>query len=277
MKRLTKLFNSNERGTTMTEFVMTLPMFILAFIGVIQLGHVSEISVRTWAKAHRNTFEVALLPSKVRWSPHMQPAVGGGIGAATLGLGSPNSTTGVQTAFYTASELSTYGLMAWKGHWGESQSRTFLLDTVVDFRYVDSHVTMDSSDIIGDSEFAKALVDEEAGNFSGSGGGALGAVNALISGTGVRPAIAAGMRYGAVGAWSDDTISVLGRDVSTRASFNTLVPPFPLKDFEAAAVPTGIVRITMESYDPYAEVLGIAWDQPYPGGSGNAPGLGFPR
>lgn len=275
--RLLSKFHKSEDGTTISEFVLTLPIFIVAFVGTLQLGLFNEKSVKTWAKAHRNTFNLAIPVSKSRFSVHMQPTVGAALAGAGLAFGNkPIHQTGIQRGIVLAAEGSTYIAMGTKGHWGESSTRTMPVDAVVKMRFVEGYRTSDSSKVIGNSKLVKDLVDESVGNFSGSGGGALGAINGLLSGSGVRPAMAAGQRYGAVVGFATDSLSVGGRSMNMRAHFNTLVPPYPLKGFEAAAVPTGVVRITMENQRPYKEILGIKWSQPYPGGSLSVPTLPFP-
>ncbi len=267
----------DESGTTITEFVITLPIFIMCFVGTLQLGLFNEKSVKTWARAHRNTFELAIPSSKVRWSPFMQPTIGAGLSGAGLLFGNkPIHQTSVQRGLVMAAEGTTYLGMGLKGHWGESAARTWPVDQVVNMRYVEGYRSSDSATIIGQSKLAKDLVDEGVGNFSGSGSGALGAINALLSGSGVRPAMAAGQRYGAVVGFATDNMNVAAYSMPMRAHFNTLVPPFPLKGPEAAGVPTGVARLTMEAQRPYKEILGIRWSQPYPGGRFDVPTIPFP-
>ncbi len=267
----------DESGTTITEFVITLPIFIMCFVGTLQLGLFNEKSVKTWARAHRNTFELAIPSSKIRWSPYMQPTVGAGLSAAGMLFGKkPIHQTSVQRTLVMAAEGTTYLGMGLKGHWGESSARTAPIDAVVKMRYIEGYRSSNSSTIIGGSKLTKDLVDESIGSFSGSGSGALGVLNGLLSGSGVRPAMAAGQRYGAVVGFATDNMDVGGYHMPMRAHFNTLVPPYPLKGFEAAAVPTGVVRLTMEGQKPYKEILGIKWSQPYPGGSSSVPTIPFP-
>ncbi len=274
---LLKRFYQHEEGATMTEFVMTLPMFIFCFVGIVQLGLFSERSIKVWANAHRETFDPAVSVSQTRFSlVHMQPAVGAAYSGVGLLTGSkPLNQTGVQRGIVLAAETATYGGMALKGHWGESSMRTLPVDALVDMRWVEGKRTTNSNTIIGSSALARDLLDETS-SFSGSGGGALGAINALLSGSGARPAMAAGQRYGAVVGRATDSMTVAHRSVNMSAHFNTLVPPFPLEGFEAGAVPLGVVRLTMESHSPYKEILGIRWSQPYPGGSISVPTIPFP-
>lgn len=257
MMRLYRNFLSDEEGTTMTEFVMTIPMFIVSFVAVIQLGSMNELSVKTWSTAHARTFRAAIPSSHMRFSPFAVPAVGAAAGFGTLAQAPPQSTTGIQRAFYIGSDTATYGGMALRGHWGESYWRTRPADLIVDFQFIEDNASMNPQDIIGGSEYTRDLVDEQVGNYSGSGGGALAALNSFVSASGLRPAIAAGMRYGAVAGWANKDRTVLGLTVDTGAGFTTLVPPYPLRDAEAEFLPTGVTRLTMESYDPYAEILGV--------------------
>jgi len=277
MNKLVKRILNDEGGATMAEFVLTLPIFITCFVGVVQLGLFSEKSVKTWARAHRNTFEQAVFVSKNRFSlVHMQPTAGAVYSGAGLAFGNkPINQSGVQRGIVLVAEGATYTGMGLRGHWGESSMRTAPVDAVVNMRWVEGRRTSNSSDIIGNSTLARDLLDESA-SFSGSGGGALGVINGLLSGSGIRPAMAAGQRYGAVVGFATDNMTVAGRTVSMRAHFNSLVPPFPLEGAEARAVPIGVVRLTMENTNTYKEILGIRWSQPYPGGSRSVPTIPFP-
>ena len=272
-------FLGDEKGTTMTEFVMTLPIFITCFVGVLQLGLFNEKSVKTWANAHRGTFQLAILPTRIRMSPHVQPTTGAIAGAATYALGGrPIHQSPAAFGVSMASEAATYAGMGLRGHWGESYARTLPTSLIMDMAYLQGapanrRPVLDSSRMIGNSTLAKDLVDERVGSFSANGGGALAVLNGLISGSGLRPSLAAGMRYGAVGWQSSDSITVAGRSIGTHAHFNCLVPPFPLKGAEAATLPTALTRLTMENTDQYKEILGIKWSQPYPGGSLNVPDM----
>lgn len=271
-----KQLYDDERGTTMTEFIMTVPIFIVCFVGIVQLGLFNEKSVKTWARAHRNTFELVTRVSNPLASPYAQPTAGAALSAGTLALGGqPINAAPAGYPYAMLSETGTWIEMARRGHWGESNARTLPADAMLRLTYVDGNVTANPNRIMGNSRrFTKDLVDENVGNFSSGGGGsALGVLNGVISGSGIRPALGAGMRYGAVGAYADDNLTIMGRSISTRAHFNCLVPPRPLTGAEAEWVPTAITRLTMESYREYTGVLGISGRQRYPGGSLSTPRL----
>lgn len=247
MKNPVSQLLKREDGAVMAEFVLTLPIFIMCFVGIVQLGLFSERSIKVWANAHRNTFAQATVINQVRFSGPFLSPVGGALmaGAGLATGGKPFNQSGIQRGIVLAAETTTYADMGFRGHWGESSTRTAPFDLVVNMHPdIEGKRTGNSTEIIGESRLTADLVNDRV-NFSGSAGGALGALNALLSGTGSRPAIAAGQRYGTVTGWSTDSVTVARRTVSMRAHFNTLVPPFPLAGAEAQFLPTAVVRITM--------------------------------
>ncbi|QED27059.1 pilus assembly protein [Microvenator marinus] len=262
-------FHGDQKGATLAEFVLTLPIFIMCFVGIVQLGLWSEKSVKVWAKAHRITFAQATLVNQSRFSlQHMQPQAAGAVSLGQLAFGNkPLNQSGIQRGLILAAEGTTYGDMALRGHWGESSTRTLPVDLVVQMKPpLEGMRTRNSADILGGSALSRDLLNDTA-NFSGSAGGALGVINQFLSGSGTRAALAAGQRYGTVIGWSSDSMTVAGRTVSMRAHFNSLVPPFPLTGTEAQFLPMAITRVTMENHRAYSQILGINWSQPYPGGS----------
>ena len=266
-------FDEDQRGTTITEFVITLPIFIVIFVGILQLGTVTAHSVVVDARAYKNTWDAAIPISQQRFNAvHMVPAVAG---AAAIGQVGPyqHTTTPLQEAFVTIEETLTYGAMALDGTIGESGVRVMTIDPLFDLFGLEGNVqTSLNANIIGDSGYAADLFDESI-DFNVSGGGALAVLNSVISATGTRPAIAAGMRYGTVAGAESDTSNWLGLSVTYGAHFNTLVAPFPQGSAGDERLMTAIARLTMESHDPYAEVLGIRWSQPLSRDSVDVPPL----
>lgn len=275
MTKIFKRFQSNENGAIMAEFVLTLPIFIMCFVGIVQLGLFSEKSVKVWAKAHRATFAQAVAVNQVQWGgPFLSPVIGGGAAlGGVFGTGKPVNQSSTQRMLVVGAESATYGGMMWSGHWGESSMRTAPFDMVVKMHpTIEGKRTANPKDILGGSKLTEELVADKV-SFSGTAGGALGVINAFLSGTGSRPAIAAGQRYGTVVGWDNDSMTVAKRNIKFRAHFNTLVPPFPLTGTQAEFLPMAVVRVTMENQGAYKEILGIRGSQPYPGGSISVPTL----
>ena len=275
MRRMFDIFRrlaDDERGTTLTEFVMTLPIFVMIFIGILQLGTVTAHSVVVDARAYKETWDLAIPVSKEKVSlAHMTPASGGGL--AVKAISYEHTRSSLQQGAVQAAELMTYQGLAKDGTLGESYNRALPAEKVLNIGNLDGNLQSSlSPDLIGNSKYAKDLLNESV-DFAASGSGALSQLNGFVTGAGIRPAIAAGMRYGAVVGEASDSTSWLNFPVNYRAHFNTLVAPYPMGTAEDELTTTAVTRLTMEAQNPYAEVLGIAFEQPLSSESINVPDL----
>lgn len=263
---------ADERGTTMTEFVLTLPIFIFMFVGILRIGTVTSHSVVVDARAYKKMWEAALPVSKQQFNVvHMVPATAGARALADVRY--EHTTTTAQRVAVMAAEAAAYGGLAMNGTMGESYARVRPIDPM--FNLLDLERRVESSwnnRLIGSSAYVRDLMDESA-DFRIRGGGALAVLNSVLSATGTRPAIAAGMRYGAVVGVESDSSNWLRFPVSYRAHFNTLVAPHPMGTYGGELITTAVTRLTMESHTPYKEVLGIAWSQPLSSRSISVPDL----
>lgn len=271
MRRL----HRDQKGTTMTEFVITLPIFITIFIGILKIGLVNAHSVNVDAKAYRRMFNKAIGVQKSRFSlMHIQPTLAAAGAGAQLAMHPPHTQTGIQKIAVTADEALTYGMMGFKGTYGESWARVRPVDPIFNMVGIEGRVVKKpDTTVIGGSKYTKDLFNESI-NFSMSGSGALAVLNAVLSGTGTRPALAAGIRYGTVTGAASDSTNYLKWSVSYGANFDTLVAPYPMGTNTDELITTAIARLTMESYNPYSQILGIKFSQPLSSKSISVPGPG---
>jgi hypothetical protein len=285
----------NESGATMTEFVIVLPVFILVFNGVMVLGQFTRKGSEAPIRAYKKTFE-NVLPFQTNWwgqPAHMQT------GAAAIDAGiqlagdaqAHNLSTSVNIAS-NISEGAAYTGLGVRGHMGESYARTNALTVLpgTELSGCDSigpawpsdctdlndssgisaitttngKLTSDLTDLTGDSDYAYALFNDgtDATAFTGGGGGILAMLNAVITAVGIRPAIAANVRYGTVYGKHQESYTFAGRTMNMDVYFSTLVPPTPKGAASDAAWAAGTTRTTMLGIDHYDDLLGIAWDQP---------------
>ncbi len=291
INRLLTQLHRDESGATLTEFVVMLPIFLLVFYGVMELGQFSRKGSEAPIKAYKQTFDQALEYQKdfyaMGWNVHAtSAAVSAGdqlAGTAITSESSPvhNRSTSIKVAA-NATEATTYLGLGANGHMGESHMRTEAVGMVGDLQgcegamppdsndciELNPHLTNDLRDLVGESDFAYGLLNDgpDASSFSGMGGGVFSSLNNVLSGIGIRPAMAAGIRYGTVTGRHDETYSFAGRDVEMNAFFNTLVPPGTHGGGQGPRVDalyaTAISRFTMQGQDHYADLPGIKWSQP---------------
>lgn len=278
----------DESGATLTEFVVMLPVFLLVFYGVMELGQFSRKGSEAPVKAYKQTFEEALRYQKdfyaIDWNTHPTTAAGHAgdqlFGTGMISEGSPvhNRSDAVKIAANTTEALAYKGLLE-NGHMGESYERANAVGTIIDingcegvqpgasndcYQLNDGRLTDDIEDLVGDSQYAKSLLSDapDVQEFSNvTNGGVFGALNAVFDGFGIRPAMAAGIRYGTVTGRHEEDYTFAGRTVEMNAYFNTLVPPGTHGGNQGqradAAYATAISRLTMQGQQHYENLLGI--------------------
>jgi len=269
-----KRLHKNEEGTALTEFVITLPIFIMVFSGITAIGSVNEKSTRTWARAYKATFDAAVGVQKARVSPHAIAAYGAARGLADLAK-LPKDMGIAQKIIVTYSDGRAFYNLGTKGTMGEQYGRVRLTDRAYELRArspsvvsIEGILTKDITGVVGGSGYSRDLFDDSIRTSSFRGGsGILGTLNAYISGTGLRPTLATGTRYGTVSGSASDSITVGPYTYNASSFVSTLVAPTPTttiygSDFLAEAAVTGISRLAMEGTGAYKNVLGIKSSQP---------------
>lgn len=274
---------NGEDGAVLTEFVITLPIF-LAFFGIIYslsgLVHgVLQTHVDAAPKVWQETY--AAEDEFGRMSPRSQAWQG------DYDL----SITG-------ATEFWDNLQNAKNGHWGESYGAVSYDMPALTNQSMphetaygrELHATDNPRDVIGDSRAAMGVSDdafglfdsfnlsELGGLFSGGGfGGNAGSLafqgiaTQIMDAAGLHLGLGAGIRYGTVEVSHDHTISDLPYgipDTTWEVSYTTRVSPSPdsgvsipfvnnwLDDPERRA--WAVSRVWVETEDPYAQLFNIA-------------------
>lgn len=269
LSRSARVLHGNEEGTTLTEFVITLPIFIIVMVGLLQLGAMERAAGQLWGDAYRDTWTQVLTVLDDADSPisvgnlrnhHINPSLAGGIALAELADMPPRHGNPVTRANTIRGESDVYRNMARGGHWGESYARTSPSGEYVKMRYLDERATSNPADVLGESKLADALFNDSPGTAQVIQGGSSPTLGAMpFVGQAIRPVLAAGMRYGAVMGKADAVYSTMGWEVHVGTEYTVLVPPVPIK---RPQVTMAITRQALEEQQPYRELLGIAENQP---------------
>lgn len=289
----------NESGTTLTEFVIMLPVFLLVFNGVMILGQFTRKGTEAPILAYKDTFQKVIPFQKQTWfsGMHMHP-VSGAIDAGITQLAGNSKVHNVSNSVkYTANavEASAYTRMGAQGTMGESYARAIIptampgakiqgcdgigpawptkcekLNNSSGFSAIlntfsssNGKLTSKTKDVTGGSKYAYALFDDSLSvpNISG-GSGVLGMINEFLTATGIRPAVAANIRYGTVSGTAGDPYTFAGITMDMRAHYSVLVPPTPKGKVADGATANAVTRLTMAGNKQYDKLLGIAWSQP---------------
>jgi hypothetical protein len=254
-----KAFDADERGTALTEFVILLPVFVLVFVGLAHLGTLNRTAIRVGGTAYSQVWEHAKEAQIDNPGIHVSPGPSGDSVRSNM-----NRYTGLQEKpgmrQIVRHETNDMGQgLSTKGHMGESFERVERARHSVELRHIDGDVTRDIGGVTGDSDYAKQLFDDSSNaSIYYPQQGAVSGMGRSISSPGLRPVVAAGMRYGSVLGSSKQSVDIGPKSIELSHYFTTLVAPHWSREDQAAAVTRG----TLEGVGPYDNMLGVSTDQP---------------
>jgi hypothetical protein len=202
--------HSDEDGVAMTEFVICLPVFIIIFIGMVDLYKLSNagvaIQIQATARMWTNAIEVQK-SGPLSLSPHMNATVAGGQALSKVG---EREMSAVKRALYSAE----YAGMLTTGHFGESYANTILVESV--FR-VNMGLPTPGGKVkatVGQVVDAQGIVTKKMVN-DGIGG--------------LWPGVGAGIRYGLVNGKAEQTVATRLGSSTLKAGFDVNVAPYAHK------------------------------------------------
>jgi hypothetical protein len=242
----------DQRGTTLTEFVIILPVFIMVFAGILQLRKVGNVAVDHQVRANEKlwvaTFEAEDEP--LRMTPRGQFA---------------QAFSGTEQNIMQRLDA---GANALGGHWTEHYTRTRVVMPLVSGVQVEQpwrrRLTMEPENIIGDATVAAALVDDALtlSDVRPSNSGIMGTIiNGAMQLIGGNAGYAANIRYGNVFSEPQvDEIEVAGISHTFETSYESRVSPAqgpPFWDPFSTAEDRGylVSRLSAETENNYAELM----------------------
>jgi hypothetical protein len=258
-----------ENGTAVTEFVMFLPVFVVTFAGIVNLGKFGYETTQTQILAQKKLW-AAVIPITngiADGGVHMSSTFGGGDAVGNLASLAGNSANPQMVADGLEGVVMA-GLTA-DGHWGESYLRVKPFKLIGFANDVDP--TLTAKDIIGEQPFPQYLLNDGANRPMPSG--IMGVVASILSGTGALPAMAAGIRYGEVFGEESRNFNVgnVG-SFNAQAHYDVLVAPSPLKGI-ATKMTFGFAWVFAQTDDNYNVMMTFGkseWEGDSSGGSSRA-------
>lgn len=271
-----------ERGATLTEFIITLPVFLLIFSAIMRMTALQTTTVQLKAKATQDLWNQTMRVQR-RWAPprHRNPRDASQHSQTKIGNSDVDRdfSDDLDRAKFTG--LSPSGTMT-GGTVGESgaalQEVGGDLGGTADFQLPESvnQPTTDTGNVIrrqgrtyatgqsaADMYTAQLVGEQNLGNGTGTAPPPLNTMNINSPGNSeTNAAFAAGVRYGLVEV-HDDASGLLGRvpfvdgrDITV--GYHTLVAPKPIEPGRSDDhyKPVGISRRFMSEYD-YNDFLGI--------------------
>ncbi len=267
MMRCRRLWE-DEDGTSLTEFAITLPIFVAMMSFVYYMGIAGHVITEEQGHAQRLVWDEVIPHTQQQQvpvnygsvdQPHVHPGTGAEVDRDFLEENVLRQRRDELKAEVRVHDEELYDAMGGGGHWGESYRRTRPVDAQARMGNYADQMTTQPTDVVGGSEYALRLVDDTSGaqtQSMGSGGpSALQPASAAASGSGLIPVLGAGMRYGVAHGLREGEVN-LPRDwsFSVHIHYSTLVPPTPVPNDAQVA---GITRMQMERYEPYQKLLGI--------------------
>ncbi|MEC9439608.1 MAG: hypothetical protein VYE40_00755 [Myxococcota bacterium] len=250
-----------EGGSALTEFTMFLPVWIVLFAGIVNLGKFGYMSTSTQIEAQRDLWSklIPLTAPDSKEAVHMTPLAAG---IDTLSKNTPSKVQRAAYADVNSNVISGEGLV-WggaielSGHWGESYERTIILETA-NISQLSQGPHKKPGDLIDDERaYPKIVVDDSLVDSDFKTDGVASIIASIVSASGGIHPIGAGIRYGMVtGEKVDHTFSIAGfGSVTSVSRYDAIVPPAPLTGTAADKLPFAINRLLAESDDNYAEML----------------------
>jgi hypothetical protein len=258
--RLFRRVDHDERGTALTEFTICLPVFVMLFIIITNLGQLQVEGVGVMIQANKEMWGNAIPVQKklvdiVHQSPQLAAVQGG---AQVI-----NNFSDYPIADATLGG-SYIGLLA-GGTNGEKMIPTLvggIASAGISPIFMTEPVT---------NSFARDVFNDTFPNPVMPVGGAIAVWDPALAVPPTsfivpRQAIAAGNRYGQEQGAASKVHSTVWGNKNLSADYRVQVAPRPVEAFGLKDwIPIGYSRLGAEQYQCFREVLGINWTQPFIG------------
>lgn len=284
-----KNLHRDDQGTSLTEFVITLPIFLVILAGVIDLGNLINTTVVVEIESQLDLLDQLdeVSSSGISFSSsmtdllHTQPSAAAVSAAVQVERYQPRQKTPAGRALVRLYEHSTYSLwgMALSGHWGESNMRVRRLqDLGIELAGVEDLVTSHPEELFGGARGSglaqdllydgpNARFSEGQNQSTGVITNIMGPLNQVITTSGMRGAMAAGTRYGTVTGVSEYDVQVnRGIDRTFSAHMTATVGPYADDDgWNSAMRATAVTRLTFLNprYGVYNDTLRFKGSNPF--------------
>lgn len=225
-------FGKDERGAALTEFIITLPVVVIIFAGLVALGRLGDETGKVKIRAQLKMWEKATGDNPGFITPRAAVTSGGEFSSVVDGL-----------------------VTAGGGHWGESYTRVKIPEEapLLNPQLTPSNAPVsDPEDVIGDSGYAEVLVNDTLSTSPPSGGVAQW-ISWGVRQSGAVPYLGAGVRYGYVEGKVEnhEVTGFAGQSITMSARYRTLAPPDPTSE----NMSWGISRLLAEGQTNYPDLL----------------------
>lgn len=240
LPNLLRRLHSEQAGTALTEFAITLPVYLLFFAGIVSFHQVQQAALMSHQKASAELWKEAVHMQTTRFTDGYTPLAG--VYNAADYYSRAGETFGIAHTIDTVTSV--------QGMYADSHYKVWAMDKVL-LADLKSESKL-APKVMNEKSHAYKLMDDRVQAPSGGGSGVLRIVSMALDMTGARPAIAAGVRYGVVGGVDKDHYDVPFFDNSRpKARYNASAPTYPEERWAALA----LTRIEMANTKAYNELL----------------------
>lgn len=242
----------DEHGTTLTEFVATLPIFILIFGGMLHLSALEREGFRTKAKAAKATWEASMDVAQGGIVPnfkHQAPVLAGANSLSIMA----NQEAGLATLYDMRGRL---GLLS-SGPRGEMRGSVQILGLTKPS--VPSSSKQPDYTKIKNQHARRLLEERNSRSLSTSNGLSAYALASALSRIPLieNPTFSAGMRYGMVEGEYQETVTIGGVNYDMGQRYNMMVSPVPADGLIGENITTGFSRLGAEKESCFNKILGL--------------------
>lgn len=242
----------DEKGTTITEFVSTLPIFILIFGGMLHLAKLERESFRIKAKAAKATWEASMDVAEGGIVPnfdHQSPVLAGANSLSILS----NQDTSLATFYDMRGRL---GLMS-SGPRGEMRGSVRILSLTKP--NAPSTSKQPNYTTIKNQHARRLLEERNSRSVTTSNGLSVYSLASTLSRIPLveNPTFSAGMRYGMVEGEHQETVTIGGINYDMGQRYNMMVSPVPSDGLVGENITTGFSRLGAEKESCFNKILGL--------------------
>ncbi len=271
MRRLFRRWVSmadDERGTSLTEFTITMPIFIMVMVFVYYMGAAGHVLTQETAQAQRLLWNEVMdytypVEDSVGISdpdnPHTHPVSAEEVDREFLNEVDLQQRRAGLAHEVEAHDIEVYGGVERGGHWGSSFQRTRPAHETIRMGRDADQMTDNPRDVVGESRYAQRLVDDTNDISTGPRTVQMGVGGVLSSGIpreGTTPVLGAGMRYGVANMTREGTIQFGERwSMPVRVHYDVMVPPTPMIHNERET--SEVARNLLDEQSAYGDLLGI--------------------
>lgn len=245
-------------GTAMTEFAITLPVYVMFMVGIISMYEIHQGAMVSEQRAAAEMWDEALDVQYRNYIPGYEAhPVAAGARAADYYDSADDMDTlaaGLDIGTNLAVILDIGGMYADSGT--KAMLANFIDPNAMDLECPDSPKLVLNQIVDGESHTHRLMNDTmDFSSLNSDLGSVMGAASALLDGSGSRPMLAAGIRYGIVGGidtteWeSGDDVQGRGYQAETLTAYNASAPTRPMERLFQLI----FVRMEIGTEDAYAD------------------------